>query len=117
MFLQPFSSQIKRRYVKLAIACVWVISSGLALIPTVEKYSTTFYQSVNIKSSLYFKQLDVSSQDLVLLASKLFVYQPELKNMTKMEREAILNTNSWSTMNDFLNKTIKGGFEIDGSYG
>ena len=82
-----------------------------------EQDTNSFHQSAIIKPIMYFKQPDVTFNDLKLLASRLFVYHPELKNITKMQRNKILNTNSWSLLSSFLNETIDGGFEIIGSFG
>ena len=114
---QPFTQQPKKKTIILSIAAVWVVSFALALIPALEKHSHDFYQSVSIKPNVYFKQREVTFKDVRLLASKLFVYNPELKNVSKIERDEILKTNSWILLGDFLNKTVSGGFEINGFYG
>ena len=115
--LQPFTDRPTKKMVALSIFAVWIIASLLALLPALEQDTNNFHQSAIIKPIMYFKQPDATFNDLKLLASKFFVYHPELKNITEIQRDEILITNSWSLLSGFLNKTMDGGFRIDGYFG
>ena len=86
-------------------------------MPVLEQRTDTFYQYAVLKPNLYFEQPEATLEDLEMLARKLFVYHPALRNITNMQRDEILNSNSWEILSDFLNNTIIGGFDIDGLYG
>ena len=115
--LQPFGDPPTKKKVVLSVFAVWIIASLLALLPALEQDTNNFHQSAIIKPIMYFKQPDVTFNDLKLLASKFFVYHPELKNITEIQRDEILITNSWSLLSGFLNKTMDGEFTIDGYFG
>ena len=117
--LQPFKFLPRKRVVIFLIAFSWIASLAIALIPALEQHDHVFYQKAVFRSKthMYFKNIDITFDNLKLFVNKLHDSYPALINTTMDEKMMINESKSWITLFNILQTKFASDFKPEGYFG
>ena len=77
----------------------------------------TLYQSVHMEQNPFFRSWDVSFDTLKSFTLKLLQFHPDMKNLSHLQVEDIVNTESWLVLTKFLQSHYSENLTPKGYYG
>ena len=115
--IQPFTIHPKRTHVCQGIVFIWVFSFAIAVGPLMEKNNHMLYQTALMEQNPFFRPWNVTFDTLKSFTIKLIQFHPNMKNLTNLDVETVVNTKSWLVLTKLLKSRYSEKFIPKSYYG